>query len=189
MTVHWKESLVEEIPHRSYSGGTDSFLLEPEASQTFEEIFCENATDEWPSTHNRTEPEWGCSEWPNDFSDSGYEFCSESSDDLLVPTRLSESELGSNNSFNISSLRSSNNKNNNSNNSINISSSDISISLNSIMNMNINNNNSMNDKKKWSRDNELTNELLAEEPPYRRPNPTPSRQNLNRTLTSSMIEL
>jgi hypothetical protein len=183
MMVHWKEILVEEIPHRSCSsGGTDSFLLEEtEASQTFDEIFSENATDEWPSTHNRTEPEWG-SEWPNDFSDSGYEFGSETSDDL-VPTMLSESF---NNSFNISNLGSSNNKNNNSSNSnsINISSSEISISLNSIMN--INNNNSMNDKKKWSRDNELTNELLAEELPCRRPNPTPSWQNLNRTLQSSI---
>jgi hypothetical protein len=153
MMVHWKEILVEEIPYRGYNiGETDSFLLKDtnleslEASQTFEEIFSENGTDEWPSTH--TESDWSETEWPDDLSDFCEEFGGERSDEL-VPTNLSESKLGSNNSMSIitrirssdknnSSSSSSNSNSNNSFNITNFSSSDNSMSMTSI----INNNNS-----------------------------------------------
>jgi hypothetical protein len=154
MMVHWKEILVEEIPCRGCSiGETESFLLPKdtnldllEASQTFEDIFSENGTDEWPSTH--TESDWSDTEWPDDISDFGDEFGGERPDEL-VPTRLSEGDLGSNNSFNITNIRSSIQNNSssssssNSNNSFNItnfSSSDNSISMNSIIIINNNNN-------------------------------------------------
>jgi hypothetical protein len=154
MMVHWKEILVEEIPYRGYNiGETESFLLKDtnlellEASQTFEDIFSENGTDEWPSTH--TESDWSDTEWPDDLSDFGDEFGGEERSDELVPAtrRLSENDLGSNNSFNITNIRSSNKNNSssssNSNNSFNItnlsSCSDNSISMNSIINNNINN--------------------------------------------------
>jgi hypothetical protein len=167
MMVHWKEILAEEIPCQGYNSDEESFLPKDtnldllfEASQTFEDIFSENATEEWPSTH--TESDWSETEWPDDLSDCCDEFGGERSDDL-VPTRLSESELGSNNSFNITNVRSSHKNNNsscssNSNNSFNItnfSSSDNSMSMNSIINHN--SNNSMIGKK-WSPGTELSNE-------------------------------
>jgi hypothetical protein len=149
MMVHWKEILVEEIPYRGFNiGETDSFLLKDtnleslEASQTFEELFSGNGTDEWPSTH--TESDWSETEWPDDLSDFCDEFGGERSDEL-VPTNISESKLGSNNSMNITSIRSSDknnsssSSNSNSNNSFNItnfSSSDNSMSMNSIINNN-----------------------------------------------------